>query len=93
MKTRVITAVLMFSMLLFLAGCKNADAAVNVTESSAAVSDTTVQDATEPSETGKDIPVPEGYHLVWSDEFDGSTLNDKIWTRFTELPGWVNDEL
>jgi len=93
MKTRVITAVLMFSMLLFLAGCKNADAAVNVTESSAAVSDTTVQDTTVPSETGKDIPVPEGYHLVWSDEFDGSTLNDKIWTRFTELPGWVNNEL
>lgn len=93
MKTRVITAVLPLSILLFLAGCKNADAAVNVTESSAVVSDTTVQDATEPSETGKYIPVPEGYHLVWSDEFDGSTLNDNIWTRCTEPPGWVNNEL
>jgi len=50
-----------------------------------------------------DIPVQktephsnyEGMELVWSDEFDGSTLNDAYWTHDTGTGsnGWGNNEL
>lgn len=34
-----------------------------------------------------------GYKLVWSDEFDGSTLSTSKWTHQTASSGWVNHEL
>lgn len=38
--------------------------------------------------------VPEGYHLVWNDEFeDGSTLDPTKWTHEVQGAGWVNNEL
>ena len=38
--------------------------------------------------------VPEGYHLVWNDEFDeGVTLNPADWTHEVKNAGWVNNEL
>lgn len=38
--------------------------------------------------------VPEGYHLVWNDEFDqGTTLNPADWTHEVQNAGWVNNEL
>ena len=41
-----------------------------------------------------DIEVPEGYHLVWHDEFDeGSTLDPAHWTHEVKASGWVNNEL
>ena len=41
-----------------------------------------------------DIEVPEGYHLVWHDEFDeGSTLDPAHWTHEVKGSGWVNNEL
>ena len=37
--------------------------------------------------------VPEGYELVWNDEFDnGTTLNSSDWTHETKGKGWVNNE-
>ena len=46
------------------------------------------------------IPVPSGYSLVWSDEFDGSQIDSDNWTYETGdgsafgLPvGWGNNEL
>ncbi len=37
---------------------------------------------------------PEGYHLVWHDEFDsGSELNADDWTHEVKSQGWVNNEL
>lgn len=40
------------------------------------------------------ISVPEGYRLVWNDEFDqGTTLNTAWWTHEEQGPGWVNNEL
>jgi len=37
---------------------------------------------------------PEGYHLVWQDEFDkGSELNPDDWTHEVKNSGWVNNEL
>ena len=38
------------------------------------------------------MPMPEGYHLVWADEFDGDSLNLDDWKYETHEPGWVNHE-
>ncbi|SCW32086.1 Glycosyl hydrolases family 16 [Ruminococcaceae bacterium YRB3002] len=40
----------------------------------------------------EDCVVPEGYHFVWCDEFDGDSLSS-MWTRETHQKGWVNNEL
>ena len=41
-----------------------------------------------------DIDIPEGYHLVWRDEFDeGTQLNKADWTHEAKNSGWVNNEL
>ncbi len=37
---------------------------------------------------------PDGYHLVWHDEFDdGTVLNSADWTHEVKNSGWVNNEL
>lgn len=36
--------------------------------------------------------VPEGYKLVWNDEFDGNELGAD-WTQEVQSSGWVNNEL
>lgn len=38
------------------------------------------------------IEVPDGYELVWHDEFDGTELNRSDWTHEVQGPGWVNNE-
>lgn len=38
------------------------------------------------------ITAPQGYHLVWNDEFNGTTLSTD-WTREQKPAGWVNNEL
>jgi beta-glucanase (GH16 family) len=40
-----------------------------------------------------DFEAPEGYSLVWHDEFDGTELNEEDWNRETHEVGWVNHEL
>ncbi len=41
-----------------------------------------------------EVVAPEGYHLVWNDEFDeGTTLNSADWTHEVQGSGWVNNEL
>ena len=40
----------------------------------------------------KDITGPEGYTLVWNDEFEGTSLTSD-WTYELQGPGWVNNEL
>lgn len=87
-RNRIITAaaasVICISL---LASCNTAPAA---TEPSAAPSS---EATTEPSETGTQTPQLEGYNLLWSDEFDGDTLNEEIWNREERAPGWTNNEL
>ncbi|MCM1067790.1 MAG: family 16 glycosylhydrolase [Muribaculaceae bacterium] len=39
------------------------------------------------------IKVPDGYELVWHDEFDGNSLNTSDWRHEVQGPGWVNNEL
>lgn len=39
-------------------------------------------------------PAPEGYELVWHDEFEeGTELNASNWTHEVQNAGWVNNEL
>ena len=41
-----------------------------------------------------DIEVPDGYHLVWHDEFEeGPLLDPTHWTHEVKNAGWVNHEL
>lgn len=58
-------------------------------ETEATTEDTTPETFPDPPE---DAVVPEGYHFVWSDEFDGDELSD-VWTREFHPAGWVNNEL
>ena len=45
-----------------------------------------------PSQTTK-TPDILGYNLLWSDEFDGPTLNTDNWNIELRDPGWTNNEL
>lgn len=48
---------------------------------------------TQESTEDREINTPEGYRLVWHDEFnEGSTLGTD-WTHEVQKPGWVNNEL
>lgn len=40
-----------------------------------------------------DITVPEGYELVWHDEFNNGTVLSSDWTHEVQPAGWVNNEL
>lgn len=47
-----------------------------------------------PAPVDPTINVPEGYALVWNDEFDsGTELNGASWRHEVQGPGWVNNEL
>ena len=51
------------------------------------------QEAFKP-DNGSKYPAPEGYNLVWHDEFDsGTELNPTDWTHEVQKSGWVNNEL
>lgn len=41
----------------------------------------------------RDINTPEGYRLVWHDEFNEGTSLGSDWTHEKQKPGWVNNEL
>lgn len=63
--------------------CGSARASVNI-----------AQAAREVKPVDPTISVPEGYAMVWNDEFDsGTTLNSDWWTHQTASSGWVNNEL
>lgn len=47
----------------------------------------------EPDPVDPSVTVPDGYELVWGDEFNGSELNRSDWTHEVQGPGWVNNEL
>jgi hypothetical protein len=38
-------------------------------------------------------PTSSGFHLVWSDEFNGSAIDESKWSYEVQTPGWVNHEL
>lgn len=46
-----------------------------------------------PEESPATVNPPEGYRLVWHDEFDNGTELSNDWTHEVKGPGWVNNEL
>ncbi len=81
-----------------LTGCgkeKAADTEGTTTSEVASASDTasesTDTSATDVSED--EIEVPDGFNLVWHDEFNGTELNEDDWNREEHQVGWVNNEL
>ena len=55
-----------------------------------------VKQAAKPEMATGDIVVPEGYRLVWHDEFDDNSKDmpdTNNWYYETAEPGWVNNEL
>ena len=38
-------------------------------------------------------PPPSNWNLVWSDEFNGSSIDESKWSWEVQQPGWVNNEL
>ena len=76
------------------------------TEATEAVTEATTEAVTEASETeaateeatteaaaDDEMVIPDGFHLVWNDEFDGDSLNLNDWNVEKHEPGWVNSEL
>lgn len=45
-----------------------------------------------PAPVDPSIEAPEGYTLVWHDEFDGDRLDPADWRHEVKGPGWVNNE-
>lgn len=60
-----------------------------VVKSGSARSNISVEQAGRPT---AEMTIPEGYELVWNDEFDGTALGSD-WTYEVAKPGWVNNEL
>lgn len=54
---------------------------------------TVKQEAKPEAPVDPDITVPEGYRLVWNDEFDGGSTLGSDWTHEVQKSGWVNNEL
>lgn len=48
---------------------------------------------TQESAEDREINTPEGYRLVWQDEFNEGTTLGNDWTHEVQGPGWVNNEL
>ncbi len=66
------------------------------TELDATAADATTTEAVDTSATDvseDEIEIPEGFHLVWHDEFNGTELNEDDWNREKHQVGWVNHEL
>lgn len=68
-------------------------ATVTVLSGSIRKSITLNQKGKTPEPVDPTIDVPDGYSLVWHDEFDGDALNSTDWTHEVKSSGWVNNEL
>ena len=40
----------------------------------------------------KKVSLPDGYHIVWSEDFNSNSVNEAVWSAETRAPGWVNGE-
>lgn len=68
-------------------------ATISLLSGSARAKVTVTQEGKAPEPVDPNISVPEGYELVWHDEFDGTSLSSSSWKHEVQGPGWVNNEL
>ena len=86
MKTkRLMGLVLACAMMLSIPGCSKTEESSSVTESST--------DGTTVEVVKTETPELPGYSLLWSDEFDGDTMDESKWNYEPHEPGWTNNEL
>ena len=38
------------------------------------------------------ISLPDGYHVVWSDDFNANKINRSVWSAETHQSGWIDNE-
>ncbi|MCH4154278.1 MAG: family 16 glycosylhydrolase [Saccharofermentans sp.] len=93
MKARKHIATIMTSILLSaaLSGCNSAVS--NSEGSASAAPGPSVQPSVASEQPATQTPSLDGYNLLWSDEFDGNTLNPDLWNVELRQPGWTNEEL
>ena len=95
----LIAAALVMAMLVSMAGCTIPESASTAPAADAAETADATEAAPEEAPAAEssideaDIPTPDGYHLVWHDEFDGTELNEADWNYEVHEKGWVNHEL
>lgn len=58
-----------------------------------ATADETFEIAVTQYASGDAVEIPEGYELVWRDEFNSGTSLSAEWTHEKQAAGWVNNEL
>ena len=68
-----------------------ADRTGTVTVSTAAEKATV--NVTQSSSLDRVMNIPEGYHLVWNDEFETGSVLSSDWVHEVQRSGWVNNEL
>ena len=96
--SKTFAVILSAAMLMSVTGCGDkkettekettTEAVDQASESDTAAVDTSATDVSEDS-----IEAPEGFKLVWHDEFNGTELNEDDWNREEHQVGWVNNEL
>lgn len=88
--TRLVVAAVSCAMLCGLTACAKTG---NQGTTNAPTTEEATDESTATDDSVVSYPVPDGYELVWADEFDGETLDMKNWNYETHMPGWVNHEL
>ena len=84
MKSRKLISLLAAcAMIASMAGCGD----------SSSKSDTSSSSKAESSSADETTPELDGYNLLWSDEFNGTKLDEDIWSYDPHEPGWTNNEL
>lgn len=73
-------------------GTATREGTVTVKSGTARATLTITQAAPKLPDVDPSITVPEGYRLVWHDEFDGTILGSD-WVQEVKPAGWVNNEL
>ena len=89
---------LAIAMLASLTGCQMAAAPAGnepepAAEEAAEAAEEATDETLENQDSSAEIEAPEGYHLVWNDEFDGDELSEEDWNYEVHEAGWVNHEL
>ena len=85
-KRKLVCAFLAISMFAtMMSGCGDKKADEQTTEA-------TTESLKEQTEQA-DVPQLDGYELLWNDEFNGTALNENIWSYDPHEPGWTNAEL
>lgn len=87
---QIVSMVSCFVMALGLCACRDSD---NETQTADNTPTENTTDATSGDNEVVTYPVPDGYRLVWSDEFDEGVLDMTNWNYEVHMPGWVNHEL